>query len=83
MVIILGVIFSVGNCPGGSYPGWELSWVGIFLSGNISGDNFSGGSYPGWEFSGWELSSGNHPGGNFPGGSFPSPLLMLFEKILI
>ena len=28
-----------------------ISWVGIFL-----GRNFSGEIYPGWEFSGWELS---------------------------
>ena len=49
-----------GNFPGGSYPGWEFSLVGVIL-----GENFLW-----WESSGWELSGGNHLGGNFPGGSF-------------
>ena len=30
VVIILG-----GNCPVGSYSGWEFSWVGIFLVGIV------------------------------------------------
>ena len=40
VVIILGGSFLGCNCPGGSYPGWELSrwelsWVGVFLGGNV------------------------------------------------
>ena len=30
--------FQAGNCSGGSYAEWELSWVGIFFDG----------SFPGW-----------------------------------
>ena len=66
-------------------PGWELSWMGIFLvgivrvgvilGGNFLGRNCAGGSDLGWAFSlvgvsGWELSGGNHLSGSFPGGSF-------------
>ena len=66
MGIILG-----GNCPSGSYPGWEmsrweLSWVGIFQVEDILGGNCPSGSYPRWELSKWELSWV----GIFIGGSF-------------
>ena len=38
------------NNPGGSYPGWEFSLVGVFLVGTIRGES------SGWKFSGWEFS---------------------------
>ena len=40
-----------GNFPGGSYRGWELSWVGIFRVGVALGGNRPGECYPGWQFS--------------------------------
>ena len=43
MGIFFGGSFPGENCPGGSYPGWELSWVGIFFGGSLPGGNCPGG----------------------------------------
>jgi len=44
---ITGVAVALGgNCPGGSCPKWQLSWVAIVL----------GGSCPTWQLSGLQLS---------------------------
>ena len=42
---ILGGKFPVGNRPGGSYPGWEISVLEL-SGGNNPGSNFLDGSIP-------------------------------------
>ena len=51
-IVRVGVILG-RNCPGGSYPGWDFSLVGVFRVGivrekhpGVGGGEFSGGSFP-------------------------------------
>ena len=48
-IVQVGVILG-RNCPGGSYPGWEFSLVGIFSGWELSGGNHPGGNFPGGSF---------------------------------
>ena len=43
-IVQVGVILGA-NCPGGSYPGWKFSLVGVFLVEIVRGES------SGWEFS--------------------------------
>ena len=47
--VTLGGNFPSGNCPGGSYPWWEFSLVGVFRVG-IVGGNHPSGIFPGGSF---------------------------------
>ena len=47
-MVRVGVILGE-NCPGGSYPGWEFSLVGVFRMRIVRGES------SGWQFSGWEF----------------------------
>ena len=66
----MGVILG-GSLPGGSYPRWELSWVGIFQVGVILGGNFSWLGFSRWELSGGESSRWEFSGSEFSLYLFP------------
>ena len=76
-------VFLGGSCPGGNFPGqelsrWDLSWVGIFFDGSFPGRNCPVGII--W----WEFLVGI-PGGSFHVTQFfPYPFISLnFARLRI